>query len=233
MLAIVAPHTSNWDFPLGIAAVYALGLRVRFLGKHTLFYPPLGWLMRWFGGTPVIRHAPQGAVAQVVEVFQREPAIFLAVAPAGTRKPGTPWRSGFYYMAHAAGVPIMPIAFDGARRAIRLFPPFETSGDYDADLPRLMALYALGPSAHVKPDRERIRDGASSNRANKGSPVGEDRQTHGVQTGRRRRENLAAIEGRKPVAKGHRRHQIPKRNRGRQNAGSPRRLINLVTQSPA
>ncbi len=80
---------------------------------------------------------------------------------------------------------------------------------------------------------ERIRDGASSNRANKGSPVGEDRQTHGVQTGRRRREDLAAIEGRKPVAKGHRRRQIPKWNRGRQNAGSPRRLINLVTQSPA
>jgi 1-acyl-sn-glycerol-3-phosphate acyltransferase len=141
VLAIVAPHTSNWDFPLGIAAVYALGLRVRFLGKHTLFHPPLGWLMRWLGGTPVIRHAPQGAVAQVVQLLQREPAIVLAVAPAGTRKPGTPWRSGFYYMAHAAGVPILPIAFDGARRAIRLFPPFETSGNYDADLPRLMALY--------------------------------------------------------------------------------------------
>ena len=141
VLAIVAPHTSNWDFPLGIAAVYALGLRVRFLGKHTLFYPPLGWLMRWLGGTPVIRHAPQGAVAQVVEVFQREPAIFLAIAPAGTRTRRTPWRSGFYYMAHAAGVPILPIAFDGARRAIRLFAPFEPSGDYAADLPRLMALY--------------------------------------------------------------------------------------------
>ena len=141
LLAIVAPHTSNWDFPLGLAAVYALGLRVRFLGKHTLFYPPLGWLMRWFGGTPVIRDAPQGAVAQVVDVFQREPAIFLAIAPAGTRTRGTAWRSGFYHMAHAAGVPIIPIAFDGGRRAIRVFPLFHTSGDYDADLPRLLALY--------------------------------------------------------------------------------------------
>ena len=142
LLAIVAPHTSNWDFPLGIAAVYALGLRVRFLGKHTLFYPPLGWLMRWFGGTPVVRDAPQGAVAQVVEVFEREPAIFLAIAPAGTRTRGAPWRSGFYHMAHAAGVPIVPIAFDGGRRAIRVFPLFETSGDYEADLPRLTSLYA-------------------------------------------------------------------------------------------
>jgi 1-acyl-sn-glycerol-3-phosphate acyltransferase len=141
LLAIVAPHTSNWDFPIGLAAVYALGLRVRFLGKHTLFQPPLGWFMRWSGGIPVIRESPQGAVAQVLEVIQREPAIFLAVTPAGTRTRGTPWRSGFYHMAHAARIPILPIAFDGQRRAIRLFAPLETSGDFEKDLPRLMALY--------------------------------------------------------------------------------------------
>jgi 1-acyl-sn-glycerol-3-phosphate acyltransferase len=141
LLAIVAPHTSNWDFPIGLAAVYALGLRVRFLGKHTLFQPPLGWFMRWSGGIPVIRESPQGAVAQVLEVIQREPAIFLAVTPAGTRTRGTPWRSGFYHMAHAARIPILPIAFDGKRRAIRLFAPLETSGDFEKDLPRLMALY--------------------------------------------------------------------------------------------
>ena len=141
LLAIVAPHTSNWDFALGIAAVYALGLHVRFLAKHTLFNPWIGWLMRWFGGTPVIREAPQGAVAQVVEVLEREPAIFLAITPAGTRKRGAPWRSGFYHMAHAARVPILPIAFDRDRRAIRVFAPFEASGDYAADLPRLQAFY--------------------------------------------------------------------------------------------
>lgn len=141
LLAIVAPHTSNWDFPIGLAAVYALGLRVRFLGKHTLFQAPLGWFMRWSGGIPVIRESSQGAVAQVVEVIQREPKIFLAVAPAGTRTRGTPWRSGFYHMAHAADVPILPVAFDGERRAIRLFAPFETSGDYEKDLPRLLAFY--------------------------------------------------------------------------------------------
>jgi len=141
LLAIVAPHTSNWDFPLGLAAVYALGLRVRFLAKHTLFNPWIGWFMRWCGGTPVIREAPQGLVAQVAELMQREPAIFLAVTPAGTRRHGTQWRSGFYHMAYASGVPILPVAFDGGRRAIRFFPPFVPSGDYDADLPRLLALY--------------------------------------------------------------------------------------------
>jgi 1-acyl-sn-glycerol-3-phosphate acyltransferase len=141
LVTIVEPHTSNWDFVIGIAAVLALGLRVRFLGKDSLFKPPLGWLMRWFGGTPVIRESPQGAVAQAVALIEREPAIFLAITPKGTRTRGVPWRSGFYHIAHEARVPILPIAFDGEHRVIRLFAPFQTSGDYEADLPRLMALY--------------------------------------------------------------------------------------------
>jgi 1-acyl-sn-glycerol-3-phosphate acyltransferase len=141
LVVIVEPHTSNWDFPLGMSAVLALGLRVRFLGKDSLFKGPLGWLMRWFGGTPVIRESPQGAVAQAAALIEREPAIFLAITPKGTRTPGVPWRSGFYHIAHDARVPILPIAFDGERRVIRLFPPFQPSGDYDADLPRLLALY--------------------------------------------------------------------------------------------
>jgi transposase-like protein len=92
---------------------------------------------------------------------------------------------------------------------------------------------ALGPSTYIKPDRERVRDGAASNRADKGSPVGQDRQAHGVQTGQCRCENVATIEGRKSVAQSRPRRQIPKRHRSHQNAGSPRRLIDLVTQSPA
>lgn len=142
LVAIVAPHTSNWDFIIGIAAVYALGLRVRFLGKHTLFQPPLGWLMRWFGGVPVNRAAPQGLVPQAVEAIDKAAAIFLAITPAGTRSSTRPWRSGFYHIAHAARVPILPIAFDGAQRTIRLFAPVETSGDYARDIPQLQALYA-------------------------------------------------------------------------------------------
>jgi 1-acyl-sn-glycerol-3-phosphate acyltransferase len=122
--------------------VFALGLRVRFLGKDSLFKPPLGGLMRWFGGTPVIRESPQGAVAQVVEMIEREPAVFLAITPSGTRSSTVPWRSGFYHIAHAARVPILPIAFDGEHRLIRLFEPMETSGDYEADVPKILALYA-------------------------------------------------------------------------------------------
>jgi 1-acyl-sn-glycerol-3-phosphate acyltransferase len=142
LVVIVAPHTSNWDFIVGISAVFALGLRARFLGKHTLFRAPLGWLMRWFGGVPVVREAPQGLVPQAVEAIEKSASIFLAITPAGTRSSTRPWRSGFYHIAHAARVPILPIAFDGEHRVIRLFPPLQTSGDYDADLPKLLALYA-------------------------------------------------------------------------------------------
>jgi 1-acyl-sn-glycerol-3-phosphate acyltransferase len=141
LVAIVAPHTSNWDFLVGISAVWALGVRVRFLGKHTLFRPPLGWLMRWFGGIAVNREAPQGFVPQAVAAIAKADAILLAITPAGTRSSTKPWKSGFYHIAHAAGVPILPIAFDGQRRTIRLLAPVETSGDYAREIPQLRALY--------------------------------------------------------------------------------------------
>jgi len=141
LVAIVAPHTSNWDFVLGIAVVYALGLRVRFLGKHTLFRPPLGWLMRWLGGTPVVRETPQGAVTDAADMIAREEKVLLGIAPQGTRRSSAGWRSGFYNIALAAKVPILPVAFDGERKSVRLFAPFVPGGDYAADLPKLQALY--------------------------------------------------------------------------------------------
>jgi 1-acyl-sn-glycerol-3-phosphate acyltransferase len=140
MVVIVAPHTSNWDFIVGILAVFAIGLDVRFLIKHTVFWPPLGWFLRWCGGVPVNRQAPQGVVPQAVAAIERAPKIFLAITPEGTRK-GKQWKSGFYRIAVEARVPIFPIIFDGAARAIRFLPVFEPSGDYDKDLPRLQALY--------------------------------------------------------------------------------------------
>ena len=142
MVAIVAPHTSNWDFIVGILAVFAIGIRVDFLAKHTLFKGPFGWFMRWCGGMPVDRKAPHGLVPQVVEAIEKADRIFLAITPAGTRSSTKPWKSGFYHIAVAARVPIFPVIFDGPNRAIRFLPPFEPSGDYETDLPRLLALYA-------------------------------------------------------------------------------------------
>ena len=142
MVCIVAPHTSNWDFIVGILAVFAIGIRVRFFAKHTLFRGPLGWFMRWCGGTPVNREAPQGLVPQAVEAIEKADKVFLAITPAGTRSSTKPWKSGFYHIAVAARVPIFPVIFDGPNRAIRFLPAFEPSGDYEADLPKLLAMYA-------------------------------------------------------------------------------------------
>jgi 1-acyl-sn-glycerol-3-phosphate acyltransferase len=141
VVAIVAPHTSNWDFIVGISVVFALGLGVRFLGKDTLFRPPLGWLMRWLGGKPVIRSTPQGAVAEAADMIAKEERVLLGIAPEGTRTRGTPWRSGFYNIAMAAKVPILPAAFDYGRKSLTLFPLFEPSGNFDEDLAKLQALY--------------------------------------------------------------------------------------------
>jgi 1-acyl-sn-glycerol-3-phosphate acyltransferase len=142
LVAIVAPHTSNWDFVVGILVVFALGLRVRYLGKHTLFRPPLGWLMRWLGGTPVVRDTPQGAVGDAAEMIAREDKVLLGIAPEGTRTPGKPWRSGYYNIARAANVPILPAAFDYHGKALRLFPAFELTGNYEADVAALQLHYS-------------------------------------------------------------------------------------------
>lgn len=138
----VAPHTSNWDFLVGVLARRALGLDAHFLGKHTLFSPPLGWLMRWLGGTPVRRDMAGGVVQQVVETFQAHDAFVLGLAPEGTRKRVTAWRTGFYYIALEAGVPIVPVTFDYGRKRIAAAPPVVPTGDLDADLAPMRAFFA-------------------------------------------------------------------------------------------
>ncbi|MGH7561794.1 MAG: lysophospholipid acyltransferase family protein [Gemmatimonadales bacterium] len=141
-VVIAAPHSSAWDFPIGIAVVFALRLDVRFIGKAELFRGPLGVLMRWLGGIPVDRSRPQGVVDDVVARFRTEDRLVLAIAPEGTRKPVTRWKTGFHRIALEAGVPIVPGVFDNGRRAIRFLPPFTPTGDVDADISALRALYA-------------------------------------------------------------------------------------------
>lgn len=138
---IVAPHTSNWDFVVGVFAKLALGLRARFIAKHTLFRGPFGWFLRWLGGIPVDRRAPGGIVENVVEAMLAAEQMYLVVTPEGTRKKAPAWKAGFYRIAHGAGVPILPVAFDYRKRAIVFEPLFHPSGDYEADLPLLRARF--------------------------------------------------------------------------------------------
>jgi 1-acyl-sn-glycerol-3-phosphate acyltransferase len=137
----IAPHTSNWDFVVGVLARRAVGLDAHFLGKHTLFKPPFGWFMRWLGGMPVRRDVPAGVVEQVTQKFEEHDALVLALAPEGTRKRVAKWRTGFYYIAHGAGVPIVPIALDYGRKRVVAGPALDPSGDLETDLRTLRQFY--------------------------------------------------------------------------------------------
>lgn len=142
LVIIVAPHTSNWDFVVGVAAKLALGLRVLFLGKDTLFRFPLGVVMRWLGGIPVDRDSSHDVVNYVVAQFARRERLILGLAPEGTRKRVQRWRTGFYHIAHGAGVPIVPVALDWGAHLVRIGAPFVTTGDVDADVRELQTRFS-------------------------------------------------------------------------------------------
>jgi 1-acyl-sn-glycerol-3-phosphate acyltransferase len=139
---IVAPHTSNWDFTLGIAVVLALELRASWLGKHTIFKRPFRGLLRWLGGIPVDRGKGQGVVGACVAAFREAPALYVALAPEGTRKAVTQWKTGFYLIATKAAVPILPVSLDYRSHVVRFMPAFHPTGDLERDLPLLQGLFA-------------------------------------------------------------------------------------------
>ena len=148
---IIAPHTSNWDFIIGLAAKWALGLETRFWGKETLFLPPLGWFMRSLGGIPVDRSKPHDVVGHTIEEFARHERMVLTVTPEGTRKKVDCWRSGFWHVAKGAGVPICCVAFDWGRRVIRIGPVVNADDDdTERGIARIRELYA-GVSGRNRP----------------------------------------------------------------------------------
>ena len=142
MVMIAAPHSSNWDFIVGVAAKLGMRLRVKFLGKDALFRFPLGPLMRALGGIPVDRSSRNAMVESIVAEFESHRQLILVIAPEGTRKRVERWRTGFYHIAHGAGIPIVTAAFNWRARAIQIGSPFMTTGDMDADLRALQARFS-------------------------------------------------------------------------------------------
>jgi 1-acyl-sn-glycerol-3-phosphate acyltransferase len=141
---IIYPHTSNWDFVLGMLAKWAIGFPLAFWGKDTLFKVPLlGRWMRWVGGVAVDRHHPRGVVAQMAErmLAAREGDEFcwLALSPEGTRSYSRHWRSGFYQVALKAGVPLGLAYFDFVQRVVGVDTFIRLSGDIDADMATIAA----------------------------------------------------------------------------------------------
>jgi len=141
LVLIVAPHTSNWDFTLGIAVLFGLELRVSWLGKHAIFKAPFRKFLRWMGGIPVNRSASHGVVDACIEAFEATPALMLALAPEGTRKGVSRWKTGFYRIAAEAKVPIMPVGFDFREHCVKLMPLFHPTGNLEQDLPLIQACF--------------------------------------------------------------------------------------------
>lgn len=149
-IIVVAPHTSNWDFFVGLAALFALDLQAHWFGKASLFVGPMGTVMRLIRGRPIRRESSEGVVAQVAAAVRAEPEFVLAITPEGTRAAVDHWRTGFYRIAEAAGVPIVPISFDWSRREIGINTPVYPSGNLEADVAAMQLLYLPEMARHPK-----------------------------------------------------------------------------------
>lgn len=138
---IAAPHTSNWDFVLGITVRYITGLKTNYIGKSSLFKWPFGWFFRAIGGAPVNRSGNKNSVNAIVDLFNSKDRFRLALAPEGTRKKVEQWRTGFYYIAKGAGVPIVMITMNYAKKQLRVSPPFYTTDDIEKDMKFIKSFY--------------------------------------------------------------------------------------------
>ncbi len=141
IVIVVAPHTTNWDFVIGVMVLWALDIKISFLGKHTLFRGLFGKWMRSIGGIPVDRASTHGVVGDAVEAFRVAERMVLALAPEGTRQLDKGFRMGFLHIAHGAGVPVLLAYFDFSRKVVGFGPLMDTSGDVNADLATVLNYY--------------------------------------------------------------------------------------------
>ncbi|MGI9407811.1 MAG: lysophospholipid acyltransferase family protein [Hyphomicrobiaceae bacterium] len=139
MVVVGGPHTSNWDFVLLLFCTLHFRVRTNWMGKDALFRPPFGWLMRRLGGISIDRSKPTDTVTQVIEYFDARDDLILVITPEGTRGKVKKWKSGFYWIAHGANVPIMVFYADYGRKICGVGPVVVPSGDYDADVADLQA----------------------------------------------------------------------------------------------
>ena len=139
----MAPHTSGWDVVVGVLYRAVIGIReARFFGKKELFDSPFGFIFKWLGGTPVDRFSKQNLVEQAVDLFNKNESFILALSPEGTRKRVDKLRTGFYYIAKGAKVPIVMAGFDFKNRKLLLSEPFYTSDNEEEDLRKIIGFFA-------------------------------------------------------------------------------------------
>ena len=137
----VVPHTSWHDFYIGILIRNVWKAEVNFVGKKSLFKAPYGWYFRWMGGAPIDRTKSTDFVTAIAKVFDKKEVFRLALAPEGTRKKVERLKTGFYYIAKAAKVPIVMVAFDFENKQVKVAEAFFTSEDIDADFEKINNFY--------------------------------------------------------------------------------------------
>lgn len=138
---IVAPHTSNMDGVMTVISSFALGLKISFFVKHTAFRFPFGGLMRFFGALPVNREDSKNLVDYSAAKLREKDQLLLSVAPEGTRHETDNWKTGFYWIAHKAQVPIVFVAFDYPTREVRIMGHMTPTGDIERELPQIIEHY--------------------------------------------------------------------------------------------
>jgi 1-acyl-sn-glycerol-3-phosphate acyltransferase len=141
-IVAVAPHTSSWDFIIGILARSVLHMQsARFIGKASLFKPPFGWFFSALGGYPVDRSGHKDITDQIALIFDQHEKFILGLAPEGTRKKVDKLKTGFYYIAQKARVPIVPVGFDFRTKTVVVGGLFYPSDNIDEDINQLMNFY--------------------------------------------------------------------------------------------
>lgn len=153
---LAAPHTTWWDLPISLGVGYVMDLEIVWVGKHTLFEGPFGGFMRWLGGVPVDRRASHNYVEQIADLIRSRDRIMLMIAPEGTRKANAKWKSGFYWIASKAEVPIVCAFLDYKRKRGGLGPVITPTGDIRADMERVRGFYAT-VTAKYPTDFQNIR----------------------------------------------------------------------------
>jgi len=132
-VVIAAPHTSWQDFPIGILARNTSGVKINFIGKASLFKGPFGFIFKSLGGTPVDRSTSNNLVDAIVQIFDKKEQFRLALSPEGTRKKVEKWKTGFYYIAKGAKVPIVMATLDFGKKQVKISEPYFTTDDVEKD----------------------------------------------------------------------------------------------------
>lgn len=149
----VAPHTSNWDFLIGLAAYRSLGRDANFLMKKSWFFFPLGAIFRHFGGIPVDRKHGGTLTDTVVEMFHKRSYVNLAVTPEGTRSLTDKWHTGCLYIAYGAEVPIQLGVIDYSRKTVEIREELQLTGDVETDMRHVREFYSRRKKAARYPEK--------------------------------------------------------------------------------